>query len=765
MLIVSSLIVIFSGCEGESASDQEEATESVSSQAWIGSAACMNCHPNEGAAWRGSHHDRAMESPGRETVHAPFDGEEFEEAGQVWQFVREADEYWVELRASEAGPERLRVLYTFGAWPLQQYLVEREGGRFQALPVAWDTRPKAGGGARWFSLGEDLASPPPQGDPLHWEALAYNWNSQCASCHSTRLVKAFEDSTNTFETAFAEIDVACEACHGPGARHQANPEGPDGFLEVAFESFSPDRWSRPEGQRIASRREPLARDAELDACGGCHARRAALSDGASPGTPILDAHRPSLVEADLYFEDGQIREEVYVWGSFLQSRMHAAGVRCSDCHDPHSLELRRSGNALCSGCHAPAVFDVAAHHGHLPGSDGSACVDCHMPERTYMKVDERGDHSFPVPRPRIAEALGAPNVCASCHAGEGAEWAAQAIEGGEVGGREPAAARAPHWTETLVEEGAPRSDSKRWLEIATDPRAPELIRASAWARYGQEAVGAPPLDFLKARLRSAGSLERLGFIETARRLAPAPRVALLVPLLEDRAKAVRIAAAEALLDISASELPGAARSALARGLSEYREAQEANAERPEAQVNLASLAVAYGEHEQARVAYGRAIKRAPYFVPAYVNLADLERAQGRDAASVARLREAVGLAPDQTEVRYALGLALHRTGETEEALTELERASLEAPEDARLRLAYALSLEGAGRRTDALSNLEEGVRSGWANADLYHTWASLLREAGDLSGARAAVAEWQNAFPSDLRPGAFLQDLELRSLP
>lgn len=701
-----------------------------------------------------------MEEAGPETVEAPFGGEVFEDEDQTWQFVQEANEYWVVRRAEEAPPDRLRVLYTFGVEPLQQYLVERERGRRQALPVAWDARSAADGGGRWFSLNGRTSAPP--GDPLHWDSLAYNWNSQCASCHSTGLVKGFDESTGRFESAFAEVDVACEACHGPGARHEADPEGGASLFDVAFEPHSPDRWVLPPGQRIASRSAPVEHDDELDVCGACHARRSPLVDGASPDSRMLDAFRPSLVDADLYFDDGQIREEVYVWGSFLQSRMHAAGVRCSDCHEPHSLALRRPGNTLCTKCHAPTVFDGETHHGHVTGAAGSACVDCHMPERTYMKVDVRGDHSFPVPRPQHSSALGAPSVCATCHAEQSTDWAAQAIRRGEVGGRDPEASRVPHWTDALVEQGAPRSDAKRWLEIASDARSPELIRASAWARYAQEAAGAPPLEFLEARFTGAGSLERLGLIEIGRRLSPAPRVRLLVPLLEDGARAVRVAAAEALLDVPAAEFSAAGRSALARGLGEYRQAQEGNAERPEAQLNLAGIALAYGETEQARAAYERAIDSAPYFVPAYVNLADLERALGRDAASVARLRDAIALVPDEVQVRHALGLALHRIGKSDEALAELKAASRAAPRDPRLRLAYALSLSGVGRRVDAVERLEEGVRLGAADGDVYHAWASLLRDLGNVQGARDAAQAWRKSIPTDPRLESFLRDLELR---
>jgi hypothetical protein len=38
------------------------------------------------------------------------------------------------------------VKYTFGVYPLQQYLIEFPDGRLQVLSIAWDSRPKGKGG-------------------------------------------------------------------------------------------------------------------------------------------------------------------------------------------------------------------------------------------------------------------------------------------------------------------------------------------------------------------------------------------------------------------------------------------------------------------------------------------------------------------------------------------------------------------------------------------------------------------------------------------
>jgi len=665
---------------------------------FVGSEECIRCHPGEGSRWRGSDHDRAMEELSSETVLGRFDGSTLRHFDRTWRFLHDEAGYAIEVQDPGHPALRMRVAYTFGIDPIQQYLVERPGGRMQAPPVAWDTRPEAAGGQRWIDLQPEERTP--VGDPLHWDGLAYNWNSQCAVCHSTHLEKRYDPATGQFDSRWAGLDVGCEACHGPGSEHVALhadggevPAGGEG-LAVVFDPWNPLAWQRSGDARIASRVAPPTHDVQIDVCAPCHSRRATIVDPPEIGAPFLDGYRPSLIRPDLYFADGQIHDEVYVWGSFVQSRMYDAGVRCSDCHDPHSLGLRREGNALCGGCHDSTHYDVKAHHGHAPGSAGAQCVSCHMPTRTYMQVDARRDHSFPIPRPDRRVSLGVPNACESCHPDRDAKWAMTQIEGWRPEGVK----RPTHWSDHLVEDGHARTDPQRWLEIALATDLPAVVRASAWDRLADAGEGAPSFEIVRARLRDGTDLERLALVDVARRFPPELCIALLRPLLESPSKAVRVAAVAALMELPSDRFRPADRSAFARGLQDYRAVQEANAERPDAQVNLGLLALVSGDLAGARAAYLQAIDEAPYFVPAYANLADLDRMEGRDDDAVARLRQALALAPETATVRYALGLALHRTGHAQEALTEFARAAQSAPDQPQLTLAWALSLDAAGRR-------------------------------------------------------------------
>lgn len=752
------------GCDQpESVPPQSEAESPIR---FVGSKACAQCHLPQSERWQGSHHDRAMEEATPESVVGRFDGSTLRHFDQTWRFTRLDDEFVVELEEPGRPLERLRVDYTFGVEPLQQYLVARRDGRLQALPVAWDARPREIGGQRWFDLHPEERIP--RDDPLHWERLAYNWNSQCAACHSTQFAKRYDEENDRFESRSAEIDVGCEACHGPGSRHvsihvgEMGAPGEGNGFEVSFETWNPDAWQRESGARIASRVARRSRDTQLEVCAPCHSRRTQIVDTPDVGAAFLEGHRPRLLDPGLYFDDGQIRDEVYVWGSFLQSRMVLAGVRCNDCHDPHSLELRRDGNALCAGCHDRAAYDVKAHHGHIEGTEPADCVSCHMPERIYMQIDGRRDHSFPIPNPERSRILDAPDVCEGCHANRDSDWAQAQIDSWRGQG----ATRPGHWSDHLIRGTRRRTDPQRWLEIALESEFAPLVRANAWARYAEEldpTAATPPLEVLRERLRDGSSLERLAIIDVARRLAPEFRTTLLRPLLEDERFAIRASAAEALADLPNQQWRPADRAVLARALRDYRAAQQANAERPDAQANLGLLSVHYGELDAARVAYLRAIELAPYFVPAYANLADLERMLERDAAAVVWLRRAVELDPDGAAVRHALGLALHRLGEFEEALSQLAQASQTAPQEPRLVLGWALALDASGRREEAISTLVEAVDRGTTSADLQHALVALLRDHGELERARVHAEAWLRSWPGDLRARSLLRELEAAS--
>jgi Tfp pilus assembly protein PilF len=751
--------------EGETRAAREAGSPPLapaSEPGFVGASRCAACHATEAAAWRGSHHDRALEEPGAASVAGDFSGARFEHFGVATRFFRRDGGYRVETEGPDGEPAEYEVAWTFGTEPLQQYLVRLPGGRVQALDVAWDARPREAGGQRWFALHPDERAPP--GDPLHWSGPALRWNTQCADCHSTAVRRGYDLARDAYDTRFAELDVACEACHGAGAAHVAWAEaaarespppadtGEDRGLAVRFPPVRRSDWDIEPGAPIARLRTPRSERTELETCAPCHARRAPLREAAPPGTPLLDAWRPALLEQGLYEADGQMRDEVYVYGSFVQSRMHAAGVTCSDCHDPHSLGRRADGNALCGQCHRPEVFDVPAHHRHAGGSPGARCVSCHMPARTYMVVDVRHDHSFRVPRPDLSLAIGTPNACNDCHADRPPAWAAEAVARWFPDGR----SGSPHYGTALAagRTGAPGAD-RALAALAADRAVPAIARATALTLLER-----PAAEALARATADADPLVRLGASEAAVRLEPGARLGVLQPLLRDPLLAVRSEAARALADVPAPLWRPADRAALADGLAAYREAQRVQADRPEAHVNLALLHLALGEPAAARREYETALRLAPWFVPAAVNLADLARAEGDEAAGEALLRRTLAAAPGSAELHHALGLGLVRSGRRDEALAELARAAELAPEQTRFAFVHALALAEAGEGERALAVLSAAHQRRPGDREVLVALVTLSREAGRREDAVRYARALTEAFPDDHEARELLARLE-----
>jgi hypothetical protein len=398
--------------------------------AFAGSKVCAACHAAQVDQWKGSHHALAMQKPTAATVLADFSGGRLEHLGVATTFSRSGQKFLVHTDNRDGGSQDYEVAYTFGVYPLQQYLIAFPEGWFQALGLAWDSRPKDQSGQRWFPLYPDQKLS--GGDRLHWTGRDQTWNYMCANCHSTNLQKNYDLSTDAYATMWSDVNVSCESC--PGSGHVAWAQSHSTLLSAQDrmglsmwpKATDNGRWEMNPETGIAKRTEPLV-SAELDVCAACHARRKVIAENPKPGAPLLDSYLPAYLEPGLYHADGQIDGEVYEYGSFVQSRMHQAGITCSNCHDPHNLKLRAARNNLCAQCHLPAKFDVTEHYHHQPGSAGAQCVNCHMPTKTYMVVDARRDHSLRVPRPDLSASIGTPNACTQCHGDRSADWAAKQV--------------------------------------------------------------------------------------------------------------------------------------------------------------------------------------------------------------------------------------------------------------------------------------------------------------------------------------------------
>jgi tetratricopeptide (TPR) repeat protein len=660
---------------------------------------CHDCHEQQASAWQASHHAKSMQIASPASVLGDFNGGGAAHNDSQFTFSRLAQKYIVDIKNPKLETETYQIQYTFGFTPLQQYLIELPGGKLQALPVAWDSRTQSEGGQRWYDLESDLP----------WDHYGYTWNTSCAECHSTKLEKNYNLDTQSFSTQWQEINVSCTACHGDADSHNEwlNNEQPSSVKYAGFSATLAEsgNWALYEGASIASRSSAPPAQQQLSSCAQCHAHRR-ITDEWALGKTIDNHLDVSLISPPLYYPDGQIHGEVFVAGSFMQSKMHQAGVVCSNCHEPHSLELLADGNGLCTQCHVPAVFDTPIHHGHAQDSSGSQCVDCHMPTTTYMGVDERRDHRFGIPNPQQTINDNIPNACNQCHIDKSPAWAAKSL--------------VQQSAEPIVHDRYAgifsRHDSQQGLataelhSIINDAALPSIIRASALIRSN---ISADHESFITTinQLSDDSPLVRMAAVRAFTSQSLNIKKQYLWALSKDRSKLVRLEVAKMLSPLSTTDpsLGAEQRAHLNTLVKEYETALYINADNPATLLNLSSLYLNTQRPQKAEQALRNAIAIDAKYSPAFINLADLYRAQGQHPMSLSTLIDATVLMPNDASLHYALGLAYFRAKDYQRGVAAISVAVTLDAENANYLYLYAVALEQTGESSQAINKLHRFV--------------------------------------------------------
>ncbi|MCH9695936.1 MAG: tetratricopeptide repeat protein [Gammaproteobacteria bacterium] len=632
----------------------------TSTNNFVGSTECQSCHEAQFDDWRGSHHELAMQVATADTVLGNFSGVEFEHFDVTSILFKDGNRFLARTENAKGDVEDFEVTHTFGVYPLQQYLVEFADGRKQALQIIWDSRALEEGGQRWYHLYPD--EPVTAEDPLHWTGPYFNWNYACAECHSTDLDVNYDIATDSFNTSYSEISVGCEACHGPGSRHIEAARGGQLFSDTGLEVDLHDRrnsaWIMNPDTGIAALDRPDTRQQQPESCGRCHARRSTISEHYEYDKPLLDTHMVSLLEQHLYFPDGRILDEVYVYGSFVQSKMYLRGVTCSDCHNPHSGALKTGpdANAVCSQCHLASKFASAEHSRLDPGN----CVDCHMPATTYMGVDDRRDHSFRLPN---------------------------------------TASDPDHYGATIsAARGA--SGNAALSASLIDLETPAIVRATMLTMLSA------PLDevsstLLLAQVNDADPLVRIGALRSLRQQAPELRMAAGSHLLRDPVRSVRMEAALTYAEYR-DLLPAIDARAYADAASDYRSALLGAASRAESMLNLADFETANGDTAAAERYLRHAMKLAPRSAPVAHSWGLFLVRNGDSEQALVNLRQAADLQPENRRFVYVYGVALNSLGYNEDALKWLGDAFVRFPEDFNIGWALATMLRDDGQNNESL---------------------------------------------------------------
>lgn len=686
------------------------------------SSQCVSCHSEQVSQWEKSDHGKAMDHATNETVLGNFDNATTTHFSQRATFSRKNGKFLATL--TEAGETtQYTVSYVFGHYPLQQYLIETENGRFQVFPFAWDSRDEKEGGQRWYPnyQDEDIGV----NDRLHWKQPMQNWNGMCADCHSTGLTRNFDTDTLAFNSHFDSINVSCASCHGDMAKHvtqnnntlsSANSSKADtAITETAIhnshntlstgEQKAMGQWLLKKGDKIArwqtienGEYKPAKRDnGFMDTCFGCHSLRSPLTDGINPEHHYLDQFTPSLLISPLYFADGQIKEEVYVYGSFLQSRMYEAGVNCIDCHNPHTMKLKVEGNGLCLQCHSAQAYEGEKHTKHPSDSEASQCVNCHMPTRTFMGVDARRDHSFSIPTPHVSAKTGAPNACLNCHENDN-NWVSKQLN--EWYGRDSTLNSDEQKYIALMHGEA--MGKNEMLRLAHAKTLPVIKRATVVTMLSSRIETLTDRD-LRPFIRNKEPLMRLAAAQAGRALPADQRLKSYKGLLNDKLKSVRVAAVNNLIGF------GIDSAAFNKALDELKISNTINQWRGEGNLNQSLIEYQLGNIQEAETLLKQGIQADPFFEANYINLAELYRSQNKAELEKQTLERAVKAVPTSDIVYYSLGMLNIRQQNKPAAVKLFRKASDLSPSNAQNWYIHALALDNIGKTQNAITVLKEGL--------------------------------------------------------
>ncbi len=709
---------------------------------FVGKETCVECHLNEYNQWVGSDHDKAMQYANDSTVLGNFDNQSLEYNGMTHRFYKRDGRFFVETDGESGKLQEFEIKYTFGYYPLQQYLVEFDGGRLQTLPLTWNTMDSV-----WYHMAEAIYTDEiiKSDNWLHWTNQAQNWNGMCADCHSTNLVKGYDANTDSYRTTWSEINVSCEACHGPASKH----------LEWAAKAD----YARDEHNNygLVVKTSGIDNKAYVDLCVRCHARRGSMSDF-NHSSDIYNHSIPNLPTGESYHIDGQILDEDYVYASFTQSKMYMRDVACNDCHNVHSTKRLFEDNRLCTQCHRADDYDTYNHHFHKsagePGEaviaddgvkfevgEGTRCINCHMPAQFYMGVDYRNDHSLRIPRPDLTEKLGTPNACNQCHANESTQWAIDYVNKWHGIGRPAQYGTAFKEAQTGSEQGF-----EELVNIYNDEVYPEIIRASAIQFLGQHYQNKGK-DILIGAIHNFNGHIRYNALQNLM-VDDQKSLDAVLGMLGDQTAAIRVESASKLLAVPAEQIPAQYKESLEKAKKEYLETLKYGADFPTGKFNLANFYYNEKQIDKAEEFYKRALEQDKELHAIKINLALLYNSKGEFQKTELLLKDYLKHMPEDGNTLFTYALFLSERQRYDESMEYLLKAAKYSPNNPRVMYNIAMMYDFQNNLKDAEIYLKKAMDISPDELNYYMALLNLYVKYQQVDKSKEIAREILNKFPN-----------------
>lgn len=678
---------------------------------------CIDCHQKAVSDWEKSDHAKAMASATTNNVLGDFSGSTVSHFSQTATFYKKGDKFLIDFSQGDIS-NTYEVSYTFGHYPLQEYLIEFNNGRYQVFPFAWDSRPSVDGGQRWYPIYADEDIQP--ADRLHWQQPLQNWNGMCADCHSDGLKRSYSPSENSFSTEWDNINVGCQSCHAKLDDNHYKKPTQTKILMSPQEAELISHWLLGKDENVAKWQGTPRDNSFMDTCFGCHSLRSPLADGIEPGAPFLEQFSPSLLSQPLYHADGQIKDEVYVYGSFLQSKMYTAGVNCLDCHNKHTMKVKAANNGLCLQCHNSEVYQTPKHLVHKENTAGAQCVNCHMPQTTYMGVDARRDHSFRIPRPELTETYNVPNACNGCHQDKSAPWAEDKIKT-LYGHNNPLSQNEKNYNQLQHQQYLSVSEH---FAIANDKNLNEIYRASAISLLPNSIEELKDAD-IKQWVTSPLPLIRFATARIGFLLSANDKGKSYSQLLTDEFKAIRTLAASHMITLN-NDTPQ-----MLQALNELITSYDVSAWRGEGGLNKGMLLLNMQQFQPAISALQQSIDVEPYFEASYVNLADIYRVTNEPEKEQRVLSEGLKNNPKSGMLYFSYAMYQIRQQDKTSAIKSLEMAIKLAPENAQYVYVYLIALDSVGKTKQAVAQLKMVIKKYAYNSQLIELGLSYSQKLQD----------------------------------
>tara|TARA_B100000809_G_scaffold107182_1_gene105615 strand:+ start:7351 stop:9375 length:2025 start_codon:yes stop_codon:yes gene_type:complete len=673
-----------------------------------------------------------MDVATRETILADFKGEKFKSQGVTSSFFKRDKTFYVNTEGPDGKNHDYKIEYVFGLTPLQQYIVKFPDGHYQCLRQAWDTKKKI-----WFDLYPDFKVV--HSEWLHWSRGGLNWNNMCADCHSTNVRKNYKQEDHSYDTKFALINVSCEACHGPGKQHveDVNTQGgsykDSGTMQMTLDT-SPKEL--------------------VDQCARCHMRREMLTDRFNFEGTMLDHYSPQLISEPTYYADGQILDEDYVYGSFVQSKMYHNNVTCTDCHDAHTLERKFDGNKLCAQCHIPEKYDTEEHSFHKLGTEGALCINCHMPGKFYMGNDFRRDHSFRIPRPDLSVTYGTPNACVGCHKDKTDEWAAEAIF------KLKGAPKENHFSDLLIPglKGGANAHASL-LKLAKDTIYPEIARASAIIELPNYRNQAIVRKQLLQFLNDESPLVRASTVDAINEISDPADVTYLLPLLNDEKRAVRVKTFGALAIMDEKNIPQKYKKLYKKVEKEYFIYLDGISDFVGGRINRANYVLKKGDLQGAIKGYESALALDGINNMVRTNLANLYYQNKQFVEAEKAFKIIIEQEPAYGATYYSYGLLLAELKRTDDAIKQMELATMHLSDNARVYYNLSLLYDGIKKTSKAEETIIRGLQQLPNNESLLYLLAYHYANNGQKEKAKNIALQLVQLFPDNSQYFTFLQQL------